>query len=335
MRNYHILVVGTGSVGKRHARNLAALGCTISVCDPRSDRRQELNDELSVAGSFRDIDEALKSGGFDGAAICSPTAFHSAQTQTVLGAGAPVLLEKPAAMSLAESQAMAATARATSAPILLGYSWRWWPPLSRVRELLANGEVGQLRHVQCYMSAHLADWHPWERYQEFFMAKKALGGGALLDESHWIDLMIWLFGMPKDVSARVGTLSDLEIETDDSVDILCGYERMRVAIHLDLFGRPHEKSIRFSGEEGTLLWSADPNHILIGHTESQDWKEETFSCERNDMFMDVAREFLAVLAGAAPATCTVADGVNVMTVIDAVRRSSAHTSTVSLASPAS
>lgn len=330
MTGPHVLIVGAGSVGKRHARNLTTVGCRISCCDPRPDRREELSREVTLAGSFTRLEDALQAGRLEGVAICSPTAFHCAQTLIALDAGLPVLLEKPAALSLADAEAMAAATARTSTPLLLGYSWRWWPPLRRVRTLLESGVVGPLRHVQCYMSAHLADWHPWERYQDFFMAKQALGGGALLDESHWIDLMIWLFGMPADVSARVGKVSDLDIETDDSVDMLCGYDRMRAAIHLDLFGRPHEKSIRFSGESGTILWSADPNRILVGRTDAQVWEEEAFTCERNDMFMGVAREFLGVLAGEGPTTCSIADGVNVMTIIEAVRVSSAAGATVRL-----
>jgi predicted dehydrogenase len=68
------------------------------------------------------------------------------------------------------------------------------------------------------MAAHLADWHPWERYQDFFMSSKTMGGGAILDESHWLDLMLWFFGTPEKLFAKVDKISDLEIETDDNVD---------------------------------------------------------------------------------------------------------------------
>jgi predicted dehydrogenase len=102
-------------------------------------------------------------------------------------------------------------------PLLLGYTWRWWPSLLKVKDLVAQQAVGQLRHVKFTMAAHLADWHPWERYQDFFMASEALGGGALLDESHWLDLMLWFFGMPQKLFAKVEKISDLEIETDDQL----------------------------------------------------------------------------------------------------------------------
>jgi predicted dehydrogenase len=99
---------------------------------------------------------------------------------------------------------------------------------------------------------------------------------------------------------------------------------LRASLHLDLIGRPHEKWIRFVGEEGTLLWSADPNRIAIGRTAAQQWEERTFACERNDMFVAVAREFLRVLDGAPVATCTLAEGVQVLEIVDAARRSHAE-----------
>ena len=319
----HILIIGSGSVGKRHARNLAALGCRISCVDPRAERRAELAAETPVVGSYATEEAAMRAGGLDGVVVASPTAYHPANTVAALEAKLPVLLEKPVAKSAAEAKIMLQAEQTAGVPVLLGYTWRWWPPLKRVRELLDGSAVGKLRHVQFHMSAHLADWHPWEPYQEFFMASAAQGGGALLDESHWIDLMVWLFGRPQQLIGRVEKISDLEIDVDDNVDVLALFENgLRVSLHLDLYGRPHEKFIRFIGEGGTLIWSADPNRIAIGREGAQKWEEETFDCERNDMFVAVAREFLEVIVGHTQPSCTLAQGMGVMELIEAIRTSS-------------
>jgi predicted dehydrogenase len=326
----HILIIGSGSVGKRHARNLAALGCRISCVDPRVDRLTELAAETPVVASYASADAALgRQADLSGVVIASPTAFHPSDLAAAVRAGHPVLLEKPVARTAVEARAMRLAAEQGKIPVLLGYTWRWWPPLARVRQLLREQAIGRVLHVQFHMSAHLADWHPWEPYQTFFMASAAQGGGALLDESHWIDLMVWLFGMPQRISARVEKISGLEIETDDNVDVLAVYaDGMRVTLHLDLYGRPHEKSIRFVGEAGTLLWSAEPNRIAIGNEAGQLWREECFSCERNDMFVAVVREYLDMMAGAAQPTCTLGDGLRVMELIGAVRLSSKEERTV-------
>jgi predicted dehydrogenase len=172
-------------------------------------------------------------------------------------------------------------------------------------------------------AAALADWHPWERYQDFFMASEALGGGALLDESHWLDLMLWFFGVPEKLFAKIEKISDLEIETDDNVDMLVYYPNdMRVSLHLDLYARPHEKTIQFVGENGTLIW--EPNRIKLGKGMDPDWEIEEFDYDRNDMFVEVAKEFLHVLSGGSVTTCTIDDGARVLNLIEAARMSSSN-----------
>ena len=304
----HILIIGSGSVGRRHARNFAQFGCRISAVDPRTDRLDELAAEVSAEGRFITLDEALVSGAhYDGAVIGSPPSFHVVQSLACLKAGIPLLLEKPVSPDLASAQRLAEAATFAGVPVLLGYTWRWWPPLRKVKTLLSENRVGPLRHVQFHMSAHLADWHPWEPYQDFFMASQDQGGGALLDESHWIDLALWLF-------------DDLQ----QPIHFSNYADRFRVSIHLDIFGRPHEKFIRFVGENGTLLWTASPNRIAVSG-EIEGWSEvHDFDCERNDMFVAVAKEFLDVLTGQPAETCTLEDGLAVLLLVAATRRSSSE-----------
>ncbi|MBT3494313.1 MAG: Gfo/Idh/MocA family oxidoreductase [Rhodospirillaceae bacterium] len=320
----HILIVGAGSVGLRHGRNLSELGCRVSGMDPRQDRREAFADEFSCF-AFEDLETALAAGGLDGVAVCSPTRFHVEQCLPALEAGLPVLLEKPVAKTLAEAQVLAQAIERTGTPLLLGYTWRWWPPLAKVRALLAEDTIGTVRYVDFTMSAHLADWHPGEPLEEFFMSSAELGGGALLDESHWVDLMLWFFGMPESLSARVEKISDLDITSDDNVDMMINFASgLRANLHLDLYGRPHRKSIRFIGEGGTILWSEAPNQIAVCVEAGENWREERFECERNDMFMGVAREYLAVLGGAPVDTCAIADGLGVMALLEAARQSHAE-----------
>jgi predicted dehydrogenase len=331
----HVLILGSGSVGRRHARNLAELGCRISAMDPRADRLRQIAGEVRVEHCAETVDEALQVFGseLDGAVIASPPHVHVDQALAALAAGLPVLLEKPVCPGLADAERLAEAEATSNAGLLLGYTWRWWPPLADVRKRLAEGAVGTLRHVRFVMSAHLADWHPWERYQDFFMARSDQGGGALLDESHWVDLALWFFGMPANVTADIGKVSDLDIDTDDNVDMLLRYHSgLRVSIHLDLYGRPHDKSIRFSGESGSILWTADPNRVSVAREASGPWHHTDYTCERNDMFAGVAAEFLSVLEGSAVETCTLGDGVAVLRVLEAVRHSSSDGRTVALGS---
>ena len=329
----HILIIGAGSVGRRHAKNLQMLGCHVSCMDPRPDRLEQAGRELSIKHQFGNLEAALSHAGeFSGVAVCSPPIFHVQQTQAALDRGLPILLEKPASVNAASCRPLQA-GLARGGRVLLGYTYRWWPPIQRMKTLLEDGTIGPLRHARFIMSAHLADWHPWERYQDFFMASRELGGGALLDESHFIDLMLWFFGMPERIYARVEHVSDLDITTDDLVDMVALYpNRFRVTMHLDLFGRPHDKQIVVTGEKGTIQCLFNPDSVRIGRTPQSSWETEEFSIERNDMFLAVAREFLDMIDGRrSDPTCTVTDGLKALEVVDACRKSQATGAEVSLA----
>jgi predicted dehydrogenase len=327
----HILVVGTGSAGKRHAKNLHTLGCAVSCMDPRRDRLDEISaEEITLESVFTSLEDAFAAAKtFDAVVVASPPSFHVEQSIYALQRNVPVLLEKPVSADLSSALKLQAAIQDTGIPLLLGYTWRWWPPLLKVKQLLERQVVGELKFVKFTMAAHLADWHPWERYQDFFMASRTLGGGAILDESHWLDLMLWFFGMPEKLFAKVEKISGLEIETDDNVDMLVFYENgMRVSLHLDLYARPHEKSIQFVGENGTLIW--EPNLIKIGKEMDPDWELEEFNYDRNDMFVGVAEEFLKILAGEGMQTCNIDDGIRVLALIEAARQSNSSEKVIRL-----
>ena len=332
MGQKHILILGTGSVGKRHAKNLASLGCRISCMDPRKDRLEEVSKEVVLVDTFSTVEDSFnRENKYDGVAVTSPPVFHVNQSIAALERGIPVLLEKPVSPDKESAVKLREVVNRTGTPLLLGYTWRWWSPLAKVRELIENETIGKLRYVQFMMSAHLADWHPWENYWDFFMASKDLGGGALLDESHWIDLMLWFLGVPESLFAKIDKISDLKIDTDDNVDMIITYENEPyVTMHLDIYGRPHEKYIRFIGEEGTILWTAEPNCVAVGKEWSKTWENYEFDCERNDMFMAVGKEFIDILNGAEVKTCSIDDGVRVLSLIDAARQSSAEGRVVSI-----
>lgn len=330
-----ILILGAGSVGKRHAQNLLEQGCRIVFYDPRQDRCDEVEKSFgNKVKAYSDYYKSYEEKSLEGVVIASPTSFHVQQSSDALEKKIPVLLEKPVAITLGDALQLSEVSSNSNTPILLGYTWRWWEPLREIKAMLSDNKIGVVRHVQMNLSAHLADWHPWENYQDFFMANKELGGGALLDESHWIDLMLWFFGMPESIFGTVEKISDLEIDSDDNVDFIAFYQNgLRVVCHLDLYGRPHERSIRFTGDNGSILWSSEPNEtrVTVNNCDEQIIKH---SCERNDMFFAVTKEFLQIMgkkeSNEQRFTCTLEEGIQVMRVIEAIRKSQEKSKVITL-----
>ncbi len=322
MTERHLLIVGAGSAGRRHLKNFSNLGCRVSAVDPREDRLREAGRDCQLSGRYADLDHALTEESYDAVVICSPPRVHVEQSLAAMNRGIGVFLEKPVGLDAPSAQRLLDAWRARPVPALLGYTWRWWPAILDLKSDLLSGVVGRVLHVRFVLSAHLADWHPWERYQDFFMSSRQEGGGALLDESHFIDLMLWFFGMPDAVTGSVERLSSLEIDTDDTVDARFWYpDGLRVSMHLDIYGRPHDRSITVVGDRGTMAWTYDPNRLRLGVTPAGDWTDRTYSSERNEMFVSAAREFLDVMSGRR-ASCTFEDGYRVMRVIESIRESS-------------
>ena len=314
----HILVVGFGSAGRRHAANFARLGAQISAVDTRPDRLVH----RGLTYQFASLASALATARFDGAVVATPTAFHVEQAQALLGAGVGVLLEKPMAVDAASARKLTSAASGAAPPILLGYTWRWWPALGELRRRLHAGRIGRPHRCDLVMASHLEDWHPGEPLSEFFMSRAELGGGALLDESHWLDQLIWLFGLPLEIAADVERVSALPIDGDDHVELRAFYPGgLRARVHLDLLSRPTRRAIAVYGDQGALAWSSESNRLREWKVTTGCWCDTPFGGERNDMFLALATEFLEVLAGRAQPACTLADGLCVMEVVEAARSS--------------
>ena len=318
----HLLIVGAGSAGRRHARNFRQLGCQISAVDPRQDRLEEACGEGTLAGTYTTLEAALDHEGWDGFVIATPPSMHVDQMLAIFQRhpSCKIFCEKPLSVTAAE----ATRVEPFRDQILLGYTYRWWPPLREMRNRMHRGDIGKVHTMRFVMSAHLADWHPWESYKDFFMAKREQGGGALLDESHFLDLMCWFLGAPSSLIAQVDHISDLEIDADDTADILVRYRGgARVNLHLDLMGRPHERSVRAMGQQGTLLYQYEDNSLWQSQEMSGLGEEKKFTCERNTMFEGAACSYLDWLKeGGTPPVCTWEDGRRALRLVDACRQSS-------------
>src|SRR3989338_8483994 len=141
----HVLVVGAGSVGKRHLRNFAGLGCETSVCEPRADPRTDAAEPAPTAHSYAEYEAALRDARtFSGVVICSPPKFHVDQALAALELGLSVFLEKPVSPDAASAARLAEALKTSRAPLLLGYTYRWWPPVQEFRRRLEAGRGGRV-----------------------------------------------------------------------------------------------------------------------------------------------------------------------------------------------
>jgi predicted dehydrogenase len=290
------LIVGAGSVGKRHLANFQSFGVEgLGAVDLREDRRREVSERFPSVRVYDELDVALQ-GGYDAVVVCTPTAYHTDVARRSLGAGAHVLMEKPISNRLEGVEETLTLANERALICMVGYTYRFWPPLQRLHELITQGVIGRVLFADITFSQYLPDWHPWEDYREWFMSRREEGGGALLDESHAIDLARWLFGEVVEVFCRTGNLSSLEMTADDFAQFVVVFDTGMVAtIHLDVFGRQARRTIDVSGERGSLRIDVTEGEIDIFDAESRAQRTIGFQCDRNEMFVAEARHFLGCI----------------------------------------
>lgn len=240
-----VLVLGAGSIGARHARNLLAEGADVAIWDPDRDRAAALAaDGVAVADS-------PDASGADGVVIASPTTRHAEQLHAALAYGARVLVEKPLAVRADEVARIVAEA---GDRIMVGYNLRLHEPVELLVSRFRAGDAGTPLAARLWFGQYLPDWRPGVDHRVTYSARRDLGGGVLLDAIHELDLAVWLFGDDLQVAhARLDRLGDLDIDVEDTVRaLLTGPGGAPVEIALDYLSRTYRRGIEIIGSDATL-----------------------------------------------------------------------------------
>ena len=203
-----IAVIGAGSIGKRHLRNLCSLAKNEGISEVRcyeqnQERSQDIKNELNEILIFNSLDKAVKDT--DLVFLCVPTGAHFNVWEKIKNLGDfNYFIEKPLSHSFKNCDEMIFHQKKINKRAFIGYMLRLHPVLNEAKRLLGEEVIGDVLNVRAESGFYLPFWHPWEDYRNFYMAHADQGGGALLDESHGIDLLRWLFGEIQSLSAYVG-----------------------------------------------------------------------------------------------------------------------------------
>jgi predicted dehydrogenase len=317
------LVVGLGSIGRRHARNWVRLGLgEVLVC---RQTHQPLPEPLGVsAREFRSLDAALAEQP-DVVLVTNPTSLHLATAERALQAGSHVLIEKPISNALDGVDALLQTERL----VMVGYNLRFHPGVQRTRQLLQEGAIGKPLLVRAEVGEYLPGWHPWEDYRHAYAARAEQGGGPVLTFSHELDTVYWLLGMPRGVSAVTAHASALEIDTEDTAEILLSYADGTLAsVHMDYVRRAARRFVEVTGEDGVLRWEFEANRLLRYAPATREWITEQGDPRfaRNDMFAAELCEFFSRARGdlAGGIGADAGQGIDVLKIALAAQRSAAE-----------
>ncbi len=314
-----VLLVGCGSAGRRHARVLADLGVErIRAFDPDPRQLASLVDETPTVTLVGSLEEGLGASP-DAVFILTPPRLHIAQSIMALEAGCAVFSEKPLSDSTTGVADLDALVERTGLTFMVGLCFRYHAGVLRARALMEAGAIGRLVSVRALLGEHMPDMRP--DYRSLFSARYS---GAF-DCMHDIDLAVWFADQPvRTVHSVFGTYSDIGIEAPDVVEILIDFADRRVAsIHLDFFQQPRRRSLELIGTDGVVVLEfASWDEYTLSHFSATDgtWHRVTARTRRDDMFADEDRAFLVAVAGGPPVTCTIAEAVRSIEVVELAQR---------------
>jgi predicted dehydrogenase len=314
-----VLIAGAGSIGRRHLHNLRQLGVhDIHLYRTHSQSLKEAP-KLPV---FTDLKRALESMP-QAVIVSTPTAFHMEIALAAARAGCHLFIEKPLAHSWDGVEELLSMVREKRLVALIGFDLRFDPGLCRIKGLIEQEHIGPLIAIHAQVGQYLPDWRTDEDYRDGMSAKKAAGGGVILDLSHELDYTSWLFGPIAGVACFADKLSNLEIETEDTASILLKFRNGAIGtVSLDYIQRFPSRTCRIIGELGTILWDYHGQKVAWYRHNKKSWEEFDYSgFERNDRFLAEMRHFLACLNGEESPKVDLAVGSSVLKIALAAKHS--------------
>lgn len=316
------LISGLGSIGRRHFRNLLALG-ERDILLHRSHRATLPDDELAGFPVETDLGAALAHHP-DALIVANPTALHLDVAIPAAQAGCHILMEKPISHSLEKVNEFRSALQQGGGQCLVGFQFRFHPGLRQVKAWLDAGLVGAPLSARGHWGEYLPGWHPWEDYTQGYAARPDLGGGVVLTLCHPLDYLRWLVGEISDVWAFTSH-QGLGMAVEDMAEIGLRFSGGCLgSLHLDYIQRPASHTLEISGTLGRIGWdNASGAARLYQADGSKEWQtvDPPAGFERNWLFMDELRHFLAVMRGETRPLCTLEDGVQALKLARGVHES--------------
>lgn len=281
------IVLGCGSIGTRHVRNLQLLGFSDIVV---FDTNKDVLDQFKINHTV-DIVYTLEEGISlkpDVALVCLPNHLHISVSIQLAHAGINLFIEKPLDLSLDRVDELVFLISKNHVIDMVACNFRFDTGLSTLNEMLKNGAIGKPLSLRTIFGQYLPDWRPHLDYRKNYAAKKETGGGIILDRIHEFDYVMWLMGTVQSIFGFSSRISDLEIETEDNADVVFQHTNGVVSnIHIDYLRREYLCTCEVTGTNGILFWDFKKRHLKVFYADGKIWKDlsSTLSSDINDMYI--------------------------------------------------
>jgi predicted dehydrogenase len=291
------LVVGCGSIGERHIKNLKSISAgQIIVSDINSKRLNNIKKKYRLLG-FNDYQKALDQQP-DAVLVCSPPSSHIPISIDAVKNNAHLFIEKPLSNTMNKVDELLQCAKRRKLIVFVGYNFRFQKGIQLVKEIMDRGTIGKIMAARAEYGQYLPDWRPLQDYTKSYSAKLNLGGGIILDGSHEIDYMRWFFGEIHSLFCCANKVSDLDVETEDIAEILIYFKKgILCEIHIDFIRPGYTRNCEIIGKKGVITWDFLDRNVKIYDILKKRWKSIKTPCEINDMYIEEMKHFIYAVNG--------------------------------------
>jgi len=328
------LIVSLGSIGRRHLKNLRQLKPNAQIAVWRQ-HTTDLSCQPPEGADFQfTTSEEVLAFKPKVAIIAGPSSSHVSTAMLLAKAGTHLLIEKPIANSLSGVDELIAICNKYNLVLMVGYNLRFFPSLNETKHMVDEDVIGRVLYVHAEVGQYLPDWRPALDYRKGVTAQDSLGGGVLLELSHELDYIYWMFGMPDSVSAFGGHLSELELDVEDTVELLLEYHSPKclINVHLDMIQRAPVRRCRIVGEKGTIIWDAITDHIDFYTVQEKNWQNlsQFALMDRNQMYIDELNHFFDCINGASKPLVSGENARDVIAIVEAAKLSMQNNSKIEM-----
>jgi predicted dehydrogenase len=273
--NKRILIVGLGSMGAKHLAVIQRHFPEAKIQILRQDETRTKNG-LGVT-EVSSLDEA-KHFLPEIIVVCNAASEHINTALKLEQTGANFLIEKPISDSTKEIVRLIRDIDARGRVLMVGYNLRYLKSLKEFRRHLNEGLIGKPLSVRCEVGQYLPSWRPKKDYRDSVSAKRELGGGVLLELSHEIDYLRWIFGEVDWVRATLLRQSEFEIDVEDTVHLTIGFEnrtpdsQLIASLNMDFIRHDTTRSCTVIGDRGSLYWDGILGEVSLFQAEKKTWE---------------------------------------------------------------
>lgn len=328
-----LAIAGLGLIGKRHAAAIEAVKGVelVAVADP-SEAGCDAAATLGVP-CYDDLDALFAAETPDGVILATPTSLHATQGLTCVAQDCPVLVEKPIATTIDEARGLVEAAEAAGVAVLVGHHRRHNPLIRQAHEIIAAGEIGEVRAVQAACWLYKPD-----AYFEVAPWRKQKGAGPIsVNLVHDVDLLRYLVGEVvsvqaeaaparrgydnEDVAAAVLTFANGAIGTitvSDSIAAPWSWEL--TAGENPAYAETAQSFCQIGGSRGSLSL---PDLTVWTHSDGPDWWAPISATTRpraaSDPLVNQIGHFAEVIAGRVEPLVSGREGLKTLAVIEAIQ----------------